>query len=91
MTAQAREINKVIANGCPHRWEPIWWKPEGWLRRELDPRPQAIDPKVSVVELQLRERKFYDAGYRRAYRCGLECGLAYLTKTGAVVKAEAQA
>lgn len=84
-----REIDKVTANGCPHRWAPIWWKPEGWLNRRTSASGD-VDPKVAAIAEGLEHRKFYEAGYRRAYRCSLDCGLAYLAKDGAVVKAEVQ-
>jgi len=66
-----REIEQKIANGCEHRWRPIWWKPEGWLYR--------------AIATSEHEKKFLLLGYRKAYRCERPCGLAYLYKTGAVV------
>lgn len=86
---QEQKINEVIANGCPHRWQPIWWKGGTWLRRgdhEQAGRPGDVDPKVSMIIQQNYEKKFRDAGYRRAYRCALNCGLAYLAKDQVVVQ-----
>jgi hypothetical protein len=80
-----REIDRVIANGCRHRWEAIWWKPsDTWIIRR-DFCHGFTDPTVAVAAQQIHEKKCYEAGYRRAVRCSLGCGLAYLLKTGAVV------
>jgi hypothetical protein len=79
-----REIDQKIANGCAHRWVSIWWRPENWLNRR-GASSGDVDPKVAVALEGLDRKKFYEAGYRRAYRCRLNCGLAYLAKTGAVV------
>ena len=86
MTAQAREINSAINNGCPHRWEPTWWK-EGAipLDRSQNYGSGYVDPKVAALAQDDGEKRIYGAGYRRAYRCGFGCGLAYLAKTGKVV------
>jgi len=69
MTA-TREIEQKIGNGCAHRWMPVWWKPESWLARRLGAE---------------RQERYQEAGYRKAFKCDLGCGLAYLAKTGAVV------
>ena len=86
MNKESREIDRKTNNGCRHRWEPVWWKPPNvWLKRGCDSGPLMVDPKVAFVAQELESRKFYDAGYRRAHRCTMKCGLAYLSKSGAVV------
>ena len=67
------EIGRVIANGCAHKWMPIWWRPGSWLNRKLDGPTE----------------KFFKAGYQRAFKCiHFGCGLAYLAANNAVVPIE---
>jgi hypothetical protein len=82
-TKTPREIDRVIVNGCRHHWTPIWWKPTHWMKRAIEIR----NPITDEVLVSDRAPKFTQAGYVKAYRCALECGLAYLKNTGAVIVA----